>query len=344
MKTRTMLLAGLSILAMPLLNSCKSEAPAHEPTAEEARKDKQQEENRKKVDALNKEYFKVPDDNLFDNGFNTPLMNELKERYKSDAKKIKEMVEATGAKCVFMILTTETDNSVPHSKYGLPYIRTVCNELGIELFDCTPLLAKKSPKEVTQWPKDGHLSKAGALYIADNLLPVLKKYENAKSTVVYKDSERPETFGDFAPSTDEIRDGGKDLPYHVKANAQGVRMDADITFPKKKKHILFMGDSGIFCPFLNNESTVTGVLQQKMPDAVLMNTGVIGYTLEDYITLWNEKAKFSEPDIVIVQTNGGDLVDYFFTSRNTQSRSHKPFNPSKNEEEFYKKAYPNSTL
>lgn len=344
MKTKTMLLAGLSILAMPLMNSCKSEEPARQPTAEEARQEKVADDNRKKLDALNKEFFKVPDDKILENGPNTPLFAELKERYKADARKIKEMVEATGAKCVFMILTTETDNSVPHSKYGLPFIRSVCNELGIELFDCTPLLAKKSPKEVTQWPRDGHLSKAGALYVADNLLPVIKKYESTKSTVVYKDSERPETFGDFAPSSDEILDGGKDLPYHVKANAQGVRMNEDVTFPKKKKHILFMGDSGIFCPFLDNENTVTGVLQEKLPDAVVMNTAVIGYTLEDYITLWNEKAKFSEPDIVFVQTNGGDLTDYFFTHRNTLSRSKKPFYPSKNEEEFYKKAYPNSAL
>jgi hypothetical protein len=344
MKTKTMLVAGLSMLVMPLLNGCKNEEAVRQPTAEEARQEKVADENRKKLDALNKEYFKVPDDNLFDNGPSSPLVNELKDRYKKDAAKLKELVEATGAKLVFIILTTETDNSVPHSKYGLPYVRSVCSDLGIELFDCTPLLAKKSPKEVTQWPKDGHLSKAGAIYVADNLLPVIKKYYNNTSTVTYKDAERPETFGDFAPSVDEIRDGGKDMPYHVKANAQGVRMNEDITFPKKKKHILFMGDSGIFCPFLDNENTVTGVLQERLPDAVLMNTGVIGYTLEDYITLWNEKAKFSEPDIVFVQTNGGDITDYFFTHRNTLSRSKKPFYPSKNEEEFYKKAYPNSAL
>lgn len=341
---KTKLIAGLTLLALPLLNGCKNEEPVRQPTAEEAQQEKENDANRKKLAKLNKEYFKVPDDKIFEYGPNTPLIAELKERYKKDAAELKKLVEATGAKVVFVILTPETGKSAPpHSQYGIPYIKTVCNELGIELLDFTPLVARKSPKEITQWPRDGHWSKAGAVYIADNLMPTIKKYYGVTSTVTYKDSERPETFGDFAPSVDEIRDGGKDMPYHVKANAQGVRMDEDITFPKKKKHILFMGDSGIFCPFLNNEFTITGVLQQKLPDAVVMNTGVIGYTLEDYITLWNEKSKFSEPDIVFVQTNGGDLTDYFFTHRNTLSRSHKPFYPSKNEEDFYHKAYPVNT-
>ena len=129
------------------------------------------------------------------------------------------------------------------------------------------------------------------------------------------------------------------MPYHVQANSQGLRMNHDVKFPKKKKHILLMGDSAIFCPFLNNEFTVSAVLQQMFPDAEIMNSGIICYTIEDYVSLWNEKAKFAEPDLVIVQTNGGDITDLFFTHRNHFSRSGKPFLPSPNEEKFYKETY-----
>lgn len=338
MKT-TKIIAGLLLATTPMMTGCKNEEPVKQPTAQEARKEKEDEANRRKLAELNKEYFKVPDDRILDNGPGTALYAELKQRYKSDAAKIKQMVEASGAKLIFICLTPEIGGSTQSSKYGAPYIKTVCSELGIEYLDFAPLIATKNTKEITQYPRDGHWSKKGAIYIADNLAPFIKKYIDNTSTVVYKDAERPETFGDFAPGVDEIRDGGKDMPYHVKANAQGVRMDSDVVFPKKKKHVLFMGDSGIFCPFLNNEFTITGVLQQQFPEAVMMNTGVIGYTLEDYITLWEEKAKYSEPDIVFVQTNGGDITDYFFTHRNTLSRSHKPFTPSANEEEFYKKNY-----
>jgi len=334
------MLSGLTLASALVLNGCTSEAPPKQPSAEEAKKDKEADANRKKIDALNKEYFKVPDEAILDAGASSPLYTELKQRYRGDVVKLKEMVEATGAKLIFIMLTPEVGKGAPQtSLYGLPYIRSVCNDLGIEYIDFTPLIAKKDTREITQVPLDGHWSKKGAIFIADNLAPLIKKYYSVTSKVTYKDSERPETFGDLAPSSDEIRDGGKDLPYHVKANAQGVRMEKDVVFPKKKKHILFMGDSGIFCPFLNNEFTITEVLQQQFPDAVMMNTGIICYTMEDYVTLWTEKAKYSEPDIVFVQTNGGDITDYFFTHRNTLSRSHKPFNPTPAELAFYKKTY-----
>ena len=334
------LLSGLMIASLPFLANCKGGSETPQAAATNARQEKTQEANAQKLEELNHDYSRVPDDKILENGENTPLYNELKQRYKADVVKLKQLVEGTGAKIVFMCLTPEIGNNTLSSKYGAPYIKSVCQQLGIEFIDFAPLIATKNTKEITQWPHDGHWSKKGAIFIADNLAPIIKKYANTTSTVVYKDSERPETFGDFTPSSDEILDGGKDLPYHVKANVQGVRMDYDIKFPKKKKHILFMGDSGIFCPFLNNEFTITGVLQQQFPDMVLMNTGVIGYTLEDYVTLWNEKAKYSEPDIVFIQTNGGDITDYYFTHRNHLSRSHKPFMPTPNEESFYQKNFP----
>ncbi len=335
--TITTLLAG-TLLA----TACKNEVPVKEKSAAEANQDRLNEQARKKRDELNKEYFKVPDEKILEDGPGIPLYTELKQRYKDDAKKLKEQIESTGAKLVFVILTPESGQNLASIRYGTPFIREVCNGLGIEVVDFTPLLAKKSPKEITQWPRDGHWSKAGAVYIADVLEPVIRKHYSNTSKVTYKDAERPETFGDFTPSSDEILDGGKDMPYHVKANAQGVRMDEDITFPKKKKHVLFMGDSGFFCPFLNNEYTITGVLQQRFPDGLMMNTGTICYTLEDYVTLWNEKAKYAEPDIVLIQTNGADITDYFFTHRNSLSRSHKPFYPTPAEEAWYRKAYPNA--
>lgn len=345
--TTKQLIAGLMIASAPFLHSCKSDKTAENTTdttkEEEATQTRQDEQNAKKLEQMNNEYSRVPDDKILENGDKTPLFAELKGRYKADAAKLKQMVEATGAKLVFICLTPEINGVTESAKYGAPFIAQTCKELGIEFMDFAPLIAKKSPQEITQVPRDGHWSIAGAKYIADNLAPIIKKYSNVTSTVTYKDSERPETFGDLPPGSDEIRDGGKDMPYHVVANSQGVRMDHDVKFPKgKKKHILFMGDSGIFCPFLNNEYTITAVLQAMFPDYEMMNTGTICWTLDDYVTLWNEKAKYSEPDIVFVQTNGGDIVDYYFSTRNHLSRTRKPYMPSALEEEFYKKNFPHN--
>ncbi len=334
------IIAGALIAATPFLNSCTSEEAPRKQSPQEARAEQQREADKKKIDDLNHQYPKVPDERILDDGDGTPLYAELKKRYKDHATQLKQQIESTGAKMIFVILTPEVGKGIQNSnRYGIPYIKSVCSELGIECFDFTPLIASQDPHVVTQVPKDGHLSKAGTKFVADHLAVFIRKYSDVKSHVTYKDSERPETFGDLAPSTDEILDGGKDMPYHVKANAQGLRMNHDVKFPKKKKHVLLIGDSAFFCPFLNNEFTISGMLEKTFPDAEIMNSGIILWTIEDYLSLWNEKAKFSEPDIVFVEANGADITDLFFTHRNHFSRSQKPFLPSPTEEKFYKDTY-----
>jgi len=294
-------------------------------------------ENNAKLEKLNHDYGQMPDARILDNnGETSPLYAELKARYKTELTKLNQDIIATGAKFVVVILTPEVGSGITNiSKFGHPFIKATCAELGIECVDLSQEVGAQDPRVITQAPKDGHWSKKGAIFVADKLAPILKKYNNVSSKIVYKDAERPETFGDLPPNDDEIMDGGKDMPYHVKANAQGVRMNFDLTFPKKKKRVLLMGDSGIFCPFLDNEFTIPGVLQQQFPDDEIMNTGMICYTVDDYVSLFEEKARFAEPDLVIMQTNGGDITDLFFTNRNHLGRSHRVYNPSENELKYY---------
>lgn len=336
------ILPYMLLAALPFVNGCSGgQEKTSQASTRNLVQEKKDEANARKLEELNHDFSRVPDAKILDEGDGTPLYLELQKRYGDDVAKLKQMVEATGAKLVFVILTpNETTDDPRSARYGIPFIINTCAKLGIECDDFSSIVARQDMHVISQIPRDGHWSKKGAEFIAGLLTPVIKKHIGNSSTVTYKDSERPETFGDLTPSSDEILDGGKDLPYHVIANAQGVRMDHDIKFPKKKKHILFMGDSGIFCPFLNNEFMITNVLQKQFPEAEMMNTGMICYTMEDYVSLWSEKAKYSEPDLVIVQTNGADITDYYFTNRNHLSRSHKPFLPTPNEEKFYKKKYP----
>ena len=334
--------AGLIISGCLLLNSCSNSTDPSTPKTnlKEAAKAKMDDANSKKTEELKNEYPKIPDERILDNGPGTALYSELKKRYKDEAAALKQGVEATGAKLYFVILTVESGKGMLNAnKYGLPAVKSILEQTGIEYTDLMPIVAAQNQKEITQIPKDGHWSKKGAIFLADHLAPIIKKYYNTTSTVTYKDSERPETFGDLPPDDDEIMDGSKDMPYHVHANSQGVRMDHNVLFPKKKKRIVLMGDSAFFSPFLNDEYTMAAVLQKMFPDADIMNTAIIGYTIDDYLTLWNEKVKYAEPDIVIVQTNGADITDLYFSQRNVVSRAHKPYYPSKNEEKFYKDTY-----
>lgn len=91
---------------------------------------------------------------------------------------------------------------------------------------------------------------------------------------------------------DEILDGGKDLPYRQKTNSQGLRMDFDLAEAKSKQRVLVMGDSQINCPFFDNQFTITGLLQAKFADAEIANTAIVGYSLDDRVSLFEESKSY----------------------------------------------------
>ena len=340
------ILTGLLVLSIPLMNGCKGGAPAQDSgeskaaVAQAAAQDKQMEENKKKIEQINHDFTRIPTEGTILEKGENPCYQELKQRYKDELGQLKQSVEATGAKFLMTMISAEAGSKNNASvRYGEPYIKATIGQLGVDCIDFAPIIVSQDIKEITQVPKDGHWSAKGAKLIAGHLVAMIKKYPDAASKTTYKDNERPETFGDLPPNDDEVLDGGKNLPYHVKANSQGVRMDHDLTFPKKKKRVLLMGDSGLFCPFLDNEATIAYAMQEMLPDYEIYTVAAIGWTIEDYISLWNEKTKYTEPDLVIVGTNAVDIEDLFFTHRNHSSRSGKPFYPSPTEEKFYHELY-----
>ena len=336
------LFIGLCVVSVALLCGCNGNKAKSASTKEELAAIKKYEEDQKDIEKLNHDYPLVPeDDKIFEyEDQNSALYTELKARYKKDLTQLKQEVESTGAKMVMVILRqpeSTKEHAVLNSKYGIPFIEDCCRELNLECNDFSPILNVQDAAKITLAPKDGHWNQKGSELVASLFAPILKKYSDVKSKVTYPNDKRPETFGDLAPHEDRILDGGKDLPYHLVTNGQGLRMNHEVKFPKNKQFVLFMGGSQIYSPFLDNEFIATSILQNQFPDREIMNSGIIAATLDDYLTLWREKAKYCEPDLVIVQTNGGDITDYFFTGRNHVARTHKPYPPSPVEEAFYKK-------
>lgn len=325
----------------PLLHGCANKNDDKERQHKEFEY-KQHEAQVAKLESLNKEYPQIPDERLMENnGANSLLYAELKERYKNHLIQLNKDVTATGAKFVVMIMKPIEKPGDPtlNFKAGRPFILKTCAELGIDCIDLTDQIDAQDPKEITLLPRDGHWSKKGGEFYAGLFMPIVKKYMGNKSTVTYKDNERPETFGDLPPNDDEILDGGKDIPYHLKANVQGLRMDYDLKFPKTKPRILFLGSSHVYFPFLDNEYIATTVLQKQMPEVEILNAGILSASIDDYVSLFAEKAKYAEPDVVILQTNGGDIIHLYFSNRNHVSRNQTPHTPTKLEEAYYKATY-----
>lgn len=294
--------------------------------------------------ALMEQYPMVPDGHailregeaLGDSVFTTLL----EKRYEQALSALKSQTDASGAKLIVTILSPEMGNSATAAtRPGINFITEVSQKLGIENFNLINSLLPFEDQKITQLPLDGHWSELGSGILADLYKPILDSNSEFKSSKVYSEAERAELFGDLEADQNVALDGGKNLPYQLVTNAQGLRMDFDLEFPKTKQRVLFLGDSQLYSPFLDNNQIFTSKLQEMFPEKEIINAGVIGYTLDDYVSLYSERAKFTEADLVILVTNPNDIGDFFFTQRNKMSRSKTPANPEPLEIELYKKLF-----
>lgn len=328
MKTITTVSSTILLAASLLMTSCGSKTIEGNAPAE-------------KANPLAEQYTQVPKEEII---AATPtaqaVMSELTAKYNKDVVTMKQEVEATGAKFAMVFLTPECGNSITQTQQqGKAIIQNLVSQQGIDFTDLTAAIATQDPTVVTQMPKDGHLSKIGAQLVATELATLLAKYKDylAPASDVLK--SKPAIFGDLQVNADEILDGGKDLPYRLVTNSQGLRLNYNVTFPKKKQRILLFGDSVFFCPFLDNEDGIAQQLQAMYPDAEIINTANWGYSIDDYLSLYQEKAKFLEADLVIVQTSGNDIMDYYFSNRLKLSRNKTNIQPSEAELALYKELY-----
>jgi hypothetical protein len=75
------------------------------------------------------------------------------------------------------------------------------------------------------------------------------------------------------------------------------------------------------------------------PDAEIINASNWGYSVDDYLSLYNEKAKFLEADLVLVQTSGNDITDLYFSNRLKLSRQKDSVKPDAAELNLYNELY-----
>jgi hypothetical protein len=267
-----------------------------------------------------------------------------KQRYADQLTALKKEADAIGAKLVVTILSPEIGESVTKStREGIPFIMETAAALGLEAYDLTTPLAGYTAKQITQMPLDGHWSAGGSKIVAALYQPLIAAAKGVRSSKTFTDAERPATFGDLDPDQDVALDGGKNIPYQLITNSQGLRMKTPLVFPKTKQRVLLLGDSQVYSPFLDNDQIFTNLLQEQFPDTEIMNAGVIGYTLDDCVGLLAEKAKFSEPDLIILVTNPNDIGDFYFTQRNRMARSKKAFVPTATETALYQQLFGEKT-
>jgi hypothetical protein len=213
------------------------------------------------------------------------------------------------------------------------FFKGVAGKYRVDFVDLTEVFAQFPLETVTLLPQNGHLSRFGNKLVVEELSKYLKKYSGYQMQTHF--AARPHLLGDISSKDNKIWEYDPLMPYRVVVNSQGLRMDHDLQFPKKKPRILCLGDSFTFGPYLPNHDTYPGLLQQKYPDKEVINAGICGYNILDEVSLLKQRAKYCEPDIVILQVLDNDLLDFFYFRRQVFARDKQDYKPTPQEKEYF---------
>ncbi len=294
---------------------------------------------KRKVPVAAEDYELIPRDELLhDTAVARDMWKVLKTRYAEHFKDLIGRMKEAGVKPLYCWMTTEVGVSeTPLQAASKPFIRALCRQYEIPFVDFSDLFIGREPTEITHMPKDGHLNEQGALLVAERMAKIIQRYQNHRATAHYPDSDRPRLMGELDPDQDRVATGGVGIPYRLITNSAGLRMKREVRFDSTGQRILLMGDSGFYFPFIDNAETPRALLQKQFPQKEVLNVSNWGYTLTDYKWQWNERAKYLEPDLVLLQSSGDDIADLYFTHqrRFSRARGQKSFRPAPVEKAFY---------
>jgi len=253
-----------------------------------------------------------PDDAIRDemDFFSLPEKADLRrdycERYGIIFESFVELCLAADAKLVVMYVPGGGSETI---KFAREYFAGLAREHDLPYLDLTDELAKYRFEQVYLMPDDGHLSRLGNQLVAARLRQFLEPMLGHRSSVSF--ANHPALLGDLPPSRDEVFAKETPLPYHLVTNSQGLRRDRDLAFPKSNKpRILCVGDSYTYGHGSHNLHCFPQLLERDSPELEVVNGGVCGYTICDESSYFEERGRFAEPDIVVLQTYSNDLYGF----------------------------------
>lgn len=262
------------------------------------------------------------------------LLKEFEKKYEKEFAELVTDVKEIDSKLIMVYIPSNNYRESVSNKVCREFYSQLARKYGIDYLDLTDEFLKYPVNMVTLLPENGHLSRYGNKLVASKIAAHLKKYRDYRSSFQFK--ERPDVFGDLKPARSDIWYLHPNMPYRVVTNNQGLRMKSDIVFPKEKQRILILGDSYTFGPYLPNEYTYPYFLAEEYGNAEIINAGVAGYTIMDEVSLFEERAKYVEPDITILQVLDNDITDLFYFNRNIFDRKKRTYTPTESEAEFFK--------
>lgn len=261
------------------------------------------------------------------------LLEKFQKQYEEAFEKFSIEVKNSGATLWVTYFPSGRPNN--EGEECRRFFGSLSKKRGIPFYDMTEILGKYPQSYYLLAPLNGHLSRFGNLQIAEEFSKRLKEQKIAENLKRYQDC--PLLLGDHAPGVNEIMEPQAGLVYRHAVNAQGLRVNHDLVFPKPKQRILCVGDSFTYGPYLPTEFTYPGFLQQALTEFETVNAGVTGYHIGDELAYFQERGKFVEADLVILQVLDNDIPGQFFFYQNLFSRSKGKFYPSAEELDFFRR-------
>lgn len=260
------------------------------------------------------------------------VLDSFKTEYEDNFRLLVEETKAGGSKLALFYLSTDFREGSLIPKENRQFFSQLAEKYGVEFLDVIDALSLYPEQTVTLLPKDGHLSRFGNKIVVEKLSEYLDKHSAHRAHFQF--ASKPKRFGDLSPGDNSVWQYSLQMPYRVIVNKQGLRMDYDLKFPKEKQRVLVLGDSHTFGPYLDNHDTYSGLLGEKYPDKEIINAGISGYTITDEVSLFLERAKYTEPDITVLQVADNDLLGLFYFKKNEFDRKKQSEEPSKVEIDF----------
>ena len=262
------------------------------------------------------------------------LLGVFQENYKNHFITFQKEVEKVNAKLI--VLYIPMGRPEKESNICREFYKKIAIESGATYIDSTSRVSKYPSHYSYLVPENGHMSRFGNILVMEALLSSIEKNNDYRSNFSYSSYERPAVMGDKESRGSRVLNEIPNMVYKMVTNKQGFRMLKDLDFPKKYQRILFLGDSFTEGPFLANFNTYCGLLAKKYPEKDIINAGVGSYSIQDQKELFMEKAKYAEPDIVVLQVLDNDVSDMFYFYRNFNNRLKFDYGPSKEEMKFFK--------
>lgn len=247
------------------------------------------------------------------------LLGEFQKQYQESYEQLALEIRRIGARLlvVYVPPTVFHPLAATVGETDSQFFRRLAEESGAEYLDMRPTFAGYPLDQLALLPQDLHLSRFGNQVLAAAVAARLESLADVRSD--HRFDDYPALFGDLPSNTSRIwRDAN--LPFEVTINSQGLRMTRDVGPRGASQRILLLGDSFTFGYNVHDSATYPEFLSATVPDREVINAGVPGYTIPQETSLFIERSKYTEPDIVVLQILFNDLFGLFSFERNIFSR------------------------